>query len=591
MRQQGLGLIRAVALIVCSTLTTAAQVSQPPSPPSQPATNSPAPVVTFQSSTRLVTVEVVARDHSGRHVTGLAAGDFQVFEETPGRGKTKREQKIAALREIKIADLGRAGSNEIQIPAGVYTNIIALQKDPVPPTILLVDGLNTDPKQQAQVHVQMLRMLRSLPTNVPVAVFLLGKRLEMLQGFTTDPRILQAALKSAGSTAGVGLARLDPRDDPAALSAQLETMPHVGPEVMQAVTGFEQEVYATDMDMRVYRTIDALASIARHVAGYPGRKNLLWISTAFPIYLGPLDHDVGYRNYGDQLEKLSGVLSEANVAVYPINAAGVEESAVFQAGARPRRFAGPGIGGTLQRESVQRTNAEDTMQVVADGTGGKICTGDNDLADCVRKAVDDSSDFYEIAYYPDAKAWNGEYRKIIVKAKPAGLHLAYRQGYFATPEGGESAKDQQASLDSACQDYLNATSIFFAAKSLPTDSPDRLKFYLLINPSALTLAPTGDGDHAVSLVVGVCTFDQKGQARQLMQDTVTRKLTPPEYRLVISGGLPHTMSFSGPKPAAVRLLVEDVPSRRLGSVDIRVADLPQPPPVASTGAGGQRPAQ
>lgn len=593
MGRQGFRLIRTVVLIVGSTLPSASQVTQPRSASSEPPMDTSRPVVTFQSSTRMVTLELVATDHHGRHVSGLKASDFQVFEQAPSRGKEKHEQKIAAFREIQIADLAKEGSNEIHIPPGVYTNIVALEKDPVPATILLLDGLNTDTKHQAQVHVQMLRMLRSLPTNVPVAVFLLGGRLEMLQGFTTDPRILQAALKRApSSAAGVGIATIDPRDDPNAISAQLATMPPVGPEVIEAVTDFEQEVYASDMDTRVHRTINALASIAGHVAGYPGRKNLLWISTAFPIYLGPTDHDAGYRNYADQLQKLSGVLSDAKVAVYPINAGGVEEPAVFQASTRPRNRSGPGIGSTLQRESVVSANKDDTMRVVADDTGGKICTGDNDLADCVRKAVDDSSDFYEIAYYSDAKEWNGEFRKIIVKARSeGGLHLAYRQGYFATPDSGESAKDQKAVLDSACQDPLNATSIFFAAKSLPSDSPDRLKFYLIINPSALTLTPTSDGDHEMSITVGVCTFDHKGAPRELMRDAVTRKFTPREYQLLISGGLPHTMSISGPKPAAVRLLVEDVPSRRLGSVDISVADLPQTPPAASTGAVGQRPAR
>ncbi len=96
-----------------------------------------------------------------------------------------------------------------------------VQSDPVPPTILLVDGLNTDVQYQAQVHVQMIRMLRQLPSNLPVAVCLLGDRLTMLQSFTTDPRLLQAALRKATSTAGVGLATLDSRDDPDSVSSVL----------------------------------------------------------------------------------------------------------------------------------------------------------------------------------------------------------------------------------------------------------------------------------------------------------------------------------------------------------------------------------
>jgi dTDP-glucose 4,6-dehydratase len=59
-----------------------------------------------------------------------------------------------------------------------------------------------------------------------------------------------------------------------------------------------------------------------------------------------------------------------------------------------------------------QSSEQDTSQELAEGTGGQVCTGDNDLGDCIRKAVNDSSDYYEIAYYPDSPDWNGEYRKV-----------------------------------------------------------------------------------------------------------------------------------------------------------------------------------
>jgi VWFA-related protein len=565
-------------------------------------------VATFQSNTRMVTLEVVAKDSQGRHVTGLKAGDFQVLEQVPSRGKDKHEQKIAAFREVRIAELASRARNGERIPPGVYANTFPLQKDPVPLTILLVDGLNTDLKYQAQVHVQMLRMLRSLPANVPVAVFLFGRRLQMLQNFTTDPRLLQAALDKAISAAGTGVARLDPRDDPNALSALFDQIngpalvtppsspqPGSGNEevkaipqaIVDAVKRFEQETYASSMDMRVQQTIDALLSLGRHVAGYPGRKNLLWISTSFPIYLSPLVDDTGkpiteitglnstgIRNYWRPLQMLASVLSEAKVAVYPINPAGVEVPALYEAGTRPRDYGGRKAGESLSRETVVRSNEQDTMRVIAEGTGGEVCTGNNDLADCVRKAVDDSGSFYEIAYYPDSQSWNGEYRKIIVKTREPGLHLAYRQGYFARTEGGGDSQDQKVELQqAACEDYLNSTSIAFSAKSLPPDSPANLKFYLTIDASALTLTPTSNGGRDLNMIVAVCTFDRKGEPFTFMSDTIQRQFDASEYLSLTAHGLPHIVSVPGPKPPSLRLLIKDVPSGRLGSVSIKVEDI------------------
>ncbi len=136
----------------------------------------------------------------------------------------KRKQEIASFREIQFADLVKQSGGQMQVPKGVYTNAVTLEKNPVPPTILLVDGLNTDLKDQAQVQVQMQRIMKAIPKNVPVAIFLLGRRLRMLQDFSTDPNLLQLALKKAFSPAAAGLVTMDPLDDPNQASAQFENL-------------------------------------------------------------------------------------------------------------------------------------------------------------------------------------------------------------------------------------------------------------------------------------------------------------------------------------------------------------------------------
>src|SRR6266536_1027197 len=136
----------------------------------------------------MVAVEVVARDHQGHPMTGLTAED---------KGK-------------------------LTLPAGVYTNLVTMDKAPVPPTVLLVDGLNTDRASQMQVHRQMIKMLASIPDDVPVAVFLLGRRLSLIQNFTTDPKLLKAALQKSSSVEADNGTEVEPIDDPNAMSAFLE---------------------------------------------------------------------------------------------------------------------------------------------------------------------------------------------------------------------------------------------------------------------------------------------------------------------------------------------------------------------------------
>ena len=557
------------------------QVLQPTSQRDEGGGSSASSLV-LHTYSRLVTLEVVVKDANGKHVTGLTPDDFRLFEQTPSRRKEKREQKIAAFREVSMADLMPHGSGPAaQIPSGIYTNVISSLKDPIPPTIILVDGLNTDVRYQAQIYVHMLKMLRRLPPEIPAAVFLLGRKLVMLQDFTTDPKLLQAALSKAITTDGQKLAQLDPRIAPdSVLNLLLKSQLPIPPEMLEVARAEDERDFSEQMDRRVGGIEEALLSIARYLSGYPGRKNLLWISTAFPIsIMNPDLNQVGGRDYRKVVQKVTSALSDAKIAVYPINPAGVIAVPVYMS---PMGGDLPPPGDSLYKPEVEREAQQgNTMQTMADATGGEVCTGDNDLADCVRKAVDDSSKFCEIAYYPNSKDWNGEYRKIILVTKTKGLYLEYRQGYLANIRGGKDdawAKDELQRV--ACSGSLDATSIFLAAKSLHPDPNEAMKFYLMINPAALTFAPTDRSGEEVKLALGVCTFDETGKPLHYMSDSVDQKLTPDEYHSLLTGGLPYVVSIAGQMPAAVRLVVMDVASGRVGSVKVVNAAGP-PAPMAT----------
>ncbi len=600
-------LLFATSLTLPSTAQNSTSQSQPQSAANQASQNQTAlPAFTLRTFTRMVNLELVVKDAKGSHIQGLKASDFQIIEQSPARSKDKHEQKIAEFREVNMASMAAPASIETQTPAGVYTNALAMQKDPVPPTILLVDGLNTDPQFQAQVHTQMTKMLRQLPTNVPVAVFLLGDRLKLLQSFTSDPKLLQAALNKAYSVAGVGLATMDPRDDPNSVSGAAAGQ--VGPAnnaagstageggagdiAMAAMIGeiasFDERIFAATMDEKVFRTINALTSLGHNVAGYPGRKNLLWLSTAFPINLyGVIGFGSGsdsfaeFNNYKGPLQQLSAVLNDAKVAVYPVNLAGVQTLQAYQAGARPPDVTPSGMAGNTTRDILMQNASVDTMHDIANDTGGIVCTGDNDLGDCVHKAVDDSSDFYEIAYYPDSGDWNGDFRKITIKTGLKGAHLSYRQGYYAFPEGSTDPKVQETKMQSDCDDYLDATAVPIQAKMLPSDTQGQLKFSVLIDASALTVPPTADGNHQLKLDIAVCTYNEKDWPLKLMNYPVNLTLDAKKYEtMTTTGKLADTINIPGPEPAAIRLLVRDVSTGKLGSVYIKtgglVASVPKP---------------
>ena len=165
----------------------------------------PAPSSAIQTQTRLITVDVVATDSHGKPIRGLTQDDFQVSEEHSG------QQKIAKFRFVDESANAPAPASTPQPPgAHVYSNS-AFDKLSVPPSILLMDALNTDLDQQAEVHRHMLTLLKTLPATTPVAVFVLGHSLHVVQAFTTDPALLRKAVDR--TLMSVDIAQ-DPQDDP-----------------------------------------------------------------------------------------------------------------------------------------------------------------------------------------------------------------------------------------------------------------------------------------------------------------------------------------------------------------------------------------
>jgi VWFA-related protein len=542
-------------------------------------------------------VDVVARDRHGNPVRDLTVKDFQISEQS---GSHKNQQQIASFRLLdrSLKNTSDSESAALQLPAGVFTNLVSTKSLSAPPTILLVDGLNTDATTQLQVRQQMVRLLASAPSDVPMAVFLLGRELRLLQSFTTDTKLLHAAARRALSLEAINLQAKDARDDTLSHSSLLEQM--AGAEGQSDVPGgaplpgsnsnamlamralelqrFEREQYAESMDMRVKLTFDALRLIARHVSGYPGRKNLIWLSSAFPLAITPnanltmVAKFSGMRNYGAEMSDVASALTDAQIAVYPVDPRGMQTQALFDAQSRGK--ANPfSEGATLNRESSVSFLTQDSMENLAQQTGGKVCTNNNDLSECVRRAIDDSSSYYELSYYPTDKNWHEEFRRTSVKISRPGVQLSFREGYFAREADATIwAKDAKATdahlSQAACNDFLTATSIFVEASALPPDQPGQTKYFLVIDPNAVSFG-AADGEQNVQIELATCMFNARGLPLQYNRQSLGQKFTKTEYQIVKAQGISHTISFV-PKPetARIRLLVCDTRTGMIGSVDL-----------------------
>jgi hypothetical protein len=109
---------------------------------------------------------------------------------------------------------------------------------------------------------------------------------------------------------------------------------------------------------------------------------------------------------------------------------------------------GAGGGGmaraALTDESFRRTSDYQTMDLLAEKTGGKAFYSRNSLSGVIAKVVADSGYFYTVSYIPANANADGKFRDINVAVAGGKYDLSYRRGYFARLADPSAAKTAQA---------------------------------------------------------------------------------------------------------------------------------------------------
>ncbi|MGZ4872062.1 MAG: VWA domain-containing protein [Candidatus Angelobacter sp.] len=468
--------------------------------------------------TRLVVVDVVARDSKGVPVTDLKQEDFSVLED----GK---EQKLRIFSFQHPDD--SAAAAPAQAPASGLNVVDNLPhfKPGRALNVILMDALNTSRINQVSMRQAMIKFLETLPANEPIAVYLLGDRIRLLQDFTTDPAVLKDVVRSfKGKNSPLLAVSADGSPIAPILPGVAQSLP---PQMAAQIRAFQDQMTADVTDQRVQVTLAALNSLSRTLSGYPGRKNLIWISETFPfdVMLTSATGRSGLndRNYSHEIARTGNLLSDSQVAIYPLDARGLAGSGVFNVANAADQYGNSlggstlrgGMAGQMDREADDRMASHGTMNDLADRTGGRAFYNRNDLDGAVRDSITDGSTYYTLGYYPENKDWNGGFRNIQVKVRRGGAKLRYRIGYFAMDTAAFAKlnpKRQDEDFDDALS--LNipvSTALPFQAVVTPPSAKTQNKVVVMyrVDPHALSFETSNDGLQAVNMECAVRVFPKK----------------------------------------------------------------------------------
>ncbi len=575
----------------------------------------PSPVYTLRSGTNLVIEDVVVTDANHNPVHNLKAGDFTVTEDG-------QVQHIRTFEEHSPASSASAKSVAIpKVAPGIFTNFSTVPKEG-PVNLLLLDTLNTPLRDQFFVRSQLLDYVKKA-SGTQIAIFGLSRRLSILQGFTTNPDLLKAALTNKSAIKSSSLLD-DPNGggggvSPSALSDALTASGGNAedPNLQQTIANvqqFEAETSSFQLQQRVRYTLDALNELARYLAGIPGRKNLIWFSGSFPLSVKP-DGDLqnsfaGTLNLDAEFRETMNLLARSQVAVYPIDARGLTTSPVYGVASSGAKYAqGPQAAGKDELKFAQQIGQEnETMRQMAEDTGGRVFVNTNGLTEAVAKAVEAGSSYYTVTYSPTNLETDGKFRRLSVELsnkelRDKSLALSYRRGYYAAdPEGIAKASNTEPPATSQSPTPLvdrvmmrgapTPTQILFTVRVLPasqsteeklapgnslTTDGEKLKgefrrysIDLVADQRSLVFAQTPDGMHHGAFEFLTAVYDQTGTLINRTGNTVHADLSTANFAHFLQTPLSFNQDISVPVKGEyfLRIAIHDLGSDRAGAVEV-----------------------
>lgn len=437
----------------------------------------------IRATTRLVILDVVATDDKGQPVSDLKAEDFTVLE----------DGKPQAVIDFSFQHAGTILPTTPKLAPNVVSNA-PLYPSASAINIILLDAINTDFSSHAYAQEMLIKYLESGPAIQPTAVYALDGKLNLLHDFTTDTGVLRDVLahfKPSGPT-------------------------HI-PDVYAAASPFTRvgsyQVSAQGRNV----TFNAMRFLAQSLQGRPGRKNLIWLSEGFPISLFPEvtmgDGAFLVEDYSPIMEKIADELMNAQVALYPIDAAGVSIN--------------------------DRFSAQTTMISMAERTGGKTFFNRNDIDMGVRTSIDDGSTYYNLQYYPQNRKWDNRFRKIEIKVNRPNIHLQYRQGYWAIPPDTNFRTNPESTArelgTALLLDAPFSTGVLFQAAVIPPSEKTQNKFVMNFGIDPRTIAFERGADGLMHAEVGCVVWAYRnggGEPLQFDGGTVKADLQPDVYEQV-----------------------------------------------------------
>ena len=392
---------------------------------------------------QLVNVEVWVTDGKGRPVSGLAADEFEVFED----GEPVAISHFSEVHEATpVPDSGEP------VPAG---EVEEGQREKVSAghLVLYFDQLHLRPASRNRL-IKDLREFLAAERVPPERVLILtqDRRLQTLATFGSSWEQLDNALERIAKTAPEGgRAESEKRLEIQRLQTTWNLAREYASQGARGAAGTSDaacdyflpravpdvERFAGESRERISVTLDHLASVASFLAGVPGVKTLLYLSDALERSPGSdlmnFVNDLCPQQQSSPMFLISDELSRAfrqltrhananRVTIYSVQGLGLRSSFMTTAEQGAVDFRG-----ARSFDLALRANERDGLNNLAAETGGRAIVNRNQFDRALANVAREMGNYYSLAYEPRHGGDGGEHR-IEVRTR-RGFDVRYRRGY------------------------------------------------------------------------------------------------------------------------------------------------------------------
>ncbi|MFY9527399.1 MAG: VWA domain-containing protein [Candidatus Acidiferrales bacterium] len=391
--------------------STAPPVSgPPPPPPSSQADQSPA----IRSSTDLVRIDVEVTDRSGKPVKGLRPDQFSVTDN--GKAQQISIFSYSDIERIETAseDISKPVVVPLDSPTPAPSDAVSDQVRDRRMLVLFFDLTSMQTDDLLRARDAALKFIQKQMSKADlVGVVTYGVRLSVWADFTNDRATLEKAVR-----------RLTPGAS-SQLADNLYAPAQNGESDVQEYTGAAYT--ADETEFNVFNTDQKLAAVqglANVLGAIPGRKAIIQFTSGIT--------QTGEENR-TQLRAATDAANRADVSIYSIDSRGLFTTlpggdASTDAATGNSMF----TGASVYHQTEQRQDSRDTLATLASDTGGRSFFDLGDLSEAFPKIQQDNTGYYLLGYYlgPNVKH-DGSWRAVRVKVNAPGVHVRYRNGYYA----------------------------------------------------------------------------------------------------------------------------------------------------------------